>query len=82
MACYYIRAGAQMIQALQHTSEQISIPGQVPMIQESFAAHFWTSVHMVAHDGPVPTLQESFAALFFFFLDWCPYGGTSVPVPK
>ena len=32
---------------LQHTSEQMSIPGPVPTIQESFAAHFWTGVHMV-----------------------------------
>ena len=63
-----------MIQALQHTSEQISIPGPVPMIQESFAAHFLTGVHMVAHDGPVPTCITRI--LCSSFLDRCPYGGT------
>ena len=63
-----------MIQALQHTSEQISIPGPVPTIQESFAAHFWTGVHMVAHDGPVPTCITRI--LCSSFLDRYPYGGT------
>ena len=49
--------------------------GQCPhALQESFAAHFWTGVHMVAHDGPVPTCITRI--LCSSFLDRCPYGGT------
>ena len=54
---------------LQHTSEQISIPGPVPTIQQSFAAHFWANFHTWASAHDTRGLCSS-------LLDRCPYGGT------